>query len=405
MLLPLRKFFSLPRSIYLLGLVSLFADVSSEMLYPITPTYLTTVLGASVISVGLIEGLAEFTAAVAKYLSGLHSDRWQTRKNPVAGGYLLAALAKPLMGLATTWNGVLTARAIDRLGKGLRTSPRDAWLGDLAPPGQRGLAFGWHRAMDNLGAFIGPLLALLMLGLFQLDLRHLYFWALIPGLMAVLFVFLTPDQKPRPAKSDVLVPTSSLPLVRPGLEGQWRFFLAVITVGALANANLSFFLLRLSSQGQNLTQTVVIYCAYNLTTAVLSPYFGERADRWGRRPLLIFGYGMAAIVHGGFAAVTIPFGLVLFFLLGAVQTASTEGIIKAFALDFLNPEKKATGLGLVSIVTGFASLLAGLWMGFCWDRWGAPTAFAIAGLGSFLACLSAIHFSQYEDDRRQRSSF
>jgi MFS family permease len=260
-----------------LGLVSFFADVSSEILYPITPIFLTTVLGASMFSVGLIEGLAEGLASLLKVYSGQWSDSLKKRKLFIVTGYFLAAISKPLIGVSLSWGQVLFARSLDRFGKGIRTSPRDAMLADSVSAEKRGAAFGVHRGMDTLGAALGPLLALLFLARNQ-DLREIYNWALLPGIAAV-FIALTLKEK----KSSAEHSAHRLKIKWSELNPQFKKYLWAWGLFSLANSSDVFLLLKAQQSGNNLTTTILMYAFYNLLYSLCSPYLGHLSDRWGRK--------------------------------------------------------------------------------------------------------------------------
>jgi MFS family permease len=382
---------ALNRSVIQLGLVSLFADISSEMLYPITPIFLTTVLGASMFHVGLIEGIAEVLASGLKGTSGVWSDRIQSRKHFVWLGYLLTALAKPLIGFSNSWPQVLSARSIDRIGKGIRTAPRDALLSDSVPADLQGAAFGWHRAMDSLGAAIGPILAIIYLK-YHSDLRNIFFWAFIPGLIAVALVF---GVKEKPIENKL-----KRPLVKFSFKDfskDFKFYLVSWTIFSIANSSDVFLLLKVKSLGISLETTILMYCFYNLTYALLSPYLGILSDRLPRKWILCLGLVIFALTYLGFAVATHV--VLIWFLFGiyGIYMAATDGVGKAFAIDLLEPNQKATGLGVLGSFTGLASLIASVSAGYLWDHFGSSYTFYFAALA---ASLSAILIFFARDQRR-----
>lgn len=367
-----------------LGLVSFLSDVSSEMLYPITPIFLATVLGASVSSIGFIEGLAESIASLLKTYSGFWSDRIQKRKAFVWVGYLLAALAKPITGFAQSWVHVLFARAFDRTGKGLRTAPRDALLAESVAPHLRGAAFGWHRMMDTLGAALGPLFAIWFLS-FSADLRTIYYLAFIPGILAV-FVALGIKEKPHVISSKPVPKWSSIF----ELSGQFKFYLFTWSIFSLTNSSDIFLLLKTQQSGISLTHTILLYCFYNLVYALFSPYLGALSDRIGRKFVLVFGLMVFALVYTGFVFATAGWHFWMLFGIYGLYMAATDGVGKAFAIDLLSEDKKATAVGYLGTVTGISTLFASTVAGILWDRQGSSAPFLYGAVGAALTCVALI---------------
>ena len=376
-----------------LGLVSLFADISSEMLYPITPFLLTTVLGASMSSVGFIEGCAEGIASLLKAFSGAWSDKISKRKPFVAIGYFLAAIAKPLTGASLTWTHVLFARALDRTGKGIRTAPRDALLADAVSPKLRGAAFGWHRAMDTIGAAIGPLLAILYLSVIGQNLRTIYYWALIPGLVAVGIALLVEE---KPFAQTAKIPFTHFLDFR-FFSRAFKTYLASWSVFSLANSSDVFLLMKAKSTGLSLTYIILLYCGYNLVYAVLSPYFGGLSDRVGRKRLMILGLSVFAAVYVGFAFASTPWHYCALFSVYGLYMAATDGVGKALAVDLIDPNKKAAGLGALACLTGFSTIIASTVAGALWDHYGPVITFLYGAAGALLA---AVALSQVSESRR-----
>jgi MFS family permease len=344
-----------------MGWVSFFADVSSELLYPITPLFLTLVLGAPYAAVGMIEGVAEATASLLKSVSGRWSDRTGARKPFVIGGYTLSALAKPLIGVASGWALVLLARVLDRFGKGLRSSPRDALLADSIAPEYRGRAFGWHRAMDTAGAVIGPLLALWLITVLHDNLRMVFFWAFIPGLLGALLVLLVRERRHRvEAKA---VPSIAYGALPPG----FRNYLWAWGIFSIANSSDVFLILRANQTlGGALPQVILLYVLYNLIYAIASPWLGHLSDTMGRRRVLIGGLLVFTLVYTGFALATQGWHIWALFAIYGLYTAATDGVGKALAVDLVPKEIRASALGLLGTVTGLAALLASTVAGSLW---------------------------------------
>ncbi len=376
-----------------LGLVSFFADLSSEMLYPITPIFLTATLGASMLSVGLIEGVAESIASLLKTYAGSHSDRIRRRRPFIVAGYFLAAVAKPLVGFATTWPMVLVARGLDRTGKGIRTAPRDALLSDSVPPDRQGEAFGWHRLMDTMGAAIGPLLAILFLNQRPEDLRSLYYWAVIPGLIAVWIATSVRETEPR-SKSEL----KSQPLHwRWGdMRRDFKTYLVAWTVFSLANSSDVFLILKAKETGASLPTTILMYCFYNLVYALTSPYLGRLSDRMRRRTLLMLGLLVFGFVYLGFAVASSPWQLWSLFGIYGLYMASTDGVGKALVVDLVPAHLKGTAIGILGTVSGISTLVASVVAGFLWDRMGPAATFIFGMSGATIAVLILVFVRDYE---------
>jgi len=368
-----------------LGLISFLADVSSEMLYPITPLFLTKVLGASVASVGLIEGVAEAIASLLKTYSGFWSDRIQRRKPFIWVGYLLAALAKPITGLSHAWTQVLFARAFDRTGKGLRTAPRDALLAESVPFRLRGAAFGWHRMMDTLGAALGPLLAVVYLK-FSENLRWIYFLAFIPGLVAVLVALGLKEKAP--AESPLRQRPSWGAFFT--LPGEFKYYLFCWTLFSLANSSDVFLLLKTEDSGVSLTQTILLYCFYNLTYALASPYLGGLSDKIGRKRVLLFGLLVFILVYAGFIFANRGSHFWVLFGVYGLYMAATDGVGKALAIDLLAKDQKATAVGYLGTFTGVSTLIASSVAGLLWDHYGPRATFSYGCLGAAAALLALV---------------
>ena len=367
-------------TVFKLGMVSLFADISSEMLYPITPIFLTTVLGASMTSVGLIEGIAEGTASLLKVFSGSWSDRLKKRKIFIGVGYLLSAIAKPVIGFATAWPQVLTARTLDRFGKGIRSSPRDALLADAVPKELRGEAYGWHRGMDTLGAALGPLIALAYLHFYS-DLRPIFSWALIPGLISVFFVL---SLKEPVAKETI---KKKVELKLSVFSSSFKRYLFAWTCFSLTNSSDVFLLLKVQKSGYSLTTTLFLYVFYNLLYAVSSPYLGKLSDHWGRKKTLIAGLLVFAAVYLLFGFAYAEWQYWILFGVYGIYMGATDGVGKALAVDLIDPQLKATGLGVLGAFTGFATIAASALAGVLWDHAGAQATFIYGAMGALIAII------------------
>ena len=367
------------------GLISFFADLSSELLYPVTPVFLAGVLGASMTSIGLIEGCAELTASVLKSWAGSRSDRAGKRKPFVWGGYLVSTLSKASIGLAAAWPGVLVARCLDRVGKGIRTAPRDALIAESVAKEELGLAFGIHRGMDTLGAVLGPLAAILLLQSFGTGrLRMFYFWSLIPGAVAVALALGLPE---RIREANRVIARRSLrwrDALRE-LPRSYFVFIAGWAVFSAGNSSDAFLLLK-TGNGHSLVRTVMFYCLFNLVYAVSSPVLGKASDRFGKRLVLQASLPLFALAYAGFGFGWSPW--VLFPLYGLFMGMS-EGVAKACVAELV-PEGRAeelgaTAQGFFGMVTGVSALGASVLAGVLWDSFGAGVPFFCGSGAAVLA--------------------
>ncbi|WP_248353681.1 MFS transporter [Anaeromyxobacter oryzae] len=366
-----------------LGLVSFFADVSSEMLYPIMPIFLATVLHAPVAAIGLIEGIAEAVASLLKSVFGRISDRTGRRRPFVLAGYTIAALSKPLIALARSWPLVLVARASDRFGKGMRTSPRDALLADFTPPAERARAFGWHRAMDTAGAVVGPLLALALISATRDDLRLVIVLSAIPGLVGAALVLTVRDSRVAAGAASGPRAPPAIPLRR--MPRPFLAYLAAWAPFAVANSSDVFLILRARQLGYGTTATVLLYTTYNAVYSLSSPVFGQLADRWGRRQVLVGGLGVFALVYLGFALVRAPATLWALFGVYGLYIAATDGVGKAYAVELVPESVRATAVGMLGTVTGLATLVASTTAGLLWEAVGPWAAFAFGAAGALVS--------------------
>ncbi|MFB3881277.1 MAG: MFS transporter [Armatimonadota bacterium] len=406
-------FLGLPRNVVRLGLVSFFADVSSEMLYPLTPIFLTAVLGAPMAVLGFIEGAAEATASVLRTVSGRLSDLSGRRRPYVLGGYTISALAKPLIAAATAlgWPAVLVARIADRFGKGLRTSARDAWIADSTPPEARGRAFGWHRAMDSSGAVLGPLLTIGLVYLLLVYLRHtlaftlqfMFVFAVIPGLAGAALVLAVREVRGRGE-------TAPPPSIRfSALPPSFRAYLVAWGAFALANSSDVFIILRAQhllgarehfAAGNRIAletvHVLVLYAFYNVIYAAASPRLGRLSDTLGRLRIFIGGLLVFALVYLGFAFADRVWQLWVLFGVYGLYTAATDGVGKALAVDLVPAGIRASAVGLLGTVTGVATIIASTVAGVLWGVWGPKGTFlyGVAGAVAGALLLSRVRTSE-----------
>ena len=364
-----RYFAGLSRNTFLLASASLFADISSEMLYPILPIFLTQTLKASGSVVGLVEGVAEATQNIVQGFSGSLSDKLQRRKPIALVGYLLAAVAKPLMGVATAWQGVLGGRFLDRLGTGTRSAPRDALIASSANEASRGRAFGLEGVGDNAGAFLGPLLAVLLLIVWHLDIHLIFYLAVVPGLLAFLMVLLV-EERPVAvtAKAKIDVGLRRFP------KAYWKYMLATALFG-IGNSSNAFLILQTKDMGASLTTTILIYAAFNLVAALISYPAGFLSDRLGRRNILVLAFAIFLITYLGFALIQNVAVIGLLFVLYGLYQGIFRSVGKALASDYVPQQLRASGVGCYNTIVGLSGLVASLVAGWLWDQLGHTTVF------------------------------
>jgi MFS family permease len=362
---PRPKVRRISRNVIVLGWVSFFTDVASEMLYPVIPLFLVGTLGASPALLGIIDGIAEGGSSVLRWLAGAMSDRFRRRKPFVTVGYTLSALSKPVMGLAAVaggWPLFLLGRSADRLGKSIRTSARDALIADSTEPQHRGVAFGLHRAMDTCGAILGPLLALLIVVLRPgTPLQWLFFVALVPGLLSSLLAFLAVRDIPH--KAD---PTAKPPTILQRFPKPLWHLIAAATLFSLGNSSDSFLILRSKELGLTFPQVILAFALYNVVYALGAMPLGKLSDRIGRKPIVVTGWIVYAAVYLGFSlAKSSSAPWVLLGIYGLYQ-ALTEGVTKAFITDVVPKEQRAGAIGLFYTVTGVGQLVASVAAGALW---------------------------------------
>ena len=373
----------LGRNVMALAAVSFLTDVSSEMIYPLLPVFLTTVLGANASFIGAIEGAAETTAALLKLASGWWSDRVQKRKPLVVWGYTIASVMRPLVAIATSAAQVLLIRVADRVGKGIRNAPRDALIAESVDPSIRGRAFGFHRAADHAGGVVGPLIAFAVLTYHIAELRTVFWLAAIPGLLSVLVVALAVRDIPRPATA----PHAAGPDLRQPLGARFWRVLGVIFVFTLGNSTDAFLLLRASQLGVPVALAPILWAALHVVKSAASTPGGALSDRIGRRPTLIMGWILYAAVYLGFARASLPWHAWALFGVYGVFFGLTEGSERALIADLVELERRGTAFGWYNLAIGLGALPASLMFGFVWDRAGAATAFV---MGASLALVAAI---------------
>jgi MFS family permease len=373
------------KNVWYAGLVSLFTDISSEMLVPILPLFLTNVLGAPVAVIGVIEGFAEAIASLMKAVSGWLSDRLGRRKPLMVIGYGLSNILKPFLGLTATWHQVLAIRLSDRFGKGVRGTPRDALIADSTTPDGRGKAFGFHRAMDTIGAAIGPLLAFVILKLRPEHYRYVFWAAAVPGLLALFCIVFIKETGTGIRKTGPVFRNWSLALG--ALPPRLRRFMLIGVLFAVGNSSDAFLILRAQNLGLAAALVPLAYFTFNMSYAVLSYPAGALSDKIGRKPVMVGGFAVFAIIYLGFGAAAHAWMAWPLFLFYGLYYAGTEGIQKAYITDHASKEHRGTAIGVYNALTGLAALPASLIAGFLWDAVGAAAPFYV---GAVTAALSAV---------------
>jgi len=368
------------RNVFILGVVSFFTDISSEAVYPLVPIFLTKSLGAPLAVVGAIEGVAEGTASIVRWLSGWLSDRLGRRKSFVVLGYGMAAVAKPLLALAFHWPVVLFARFVDRFGKGVRTAPRDALVAQWTERGERGRAFGFHRAVDTAGAVLGPLGALALLAVLGENFRLIFLLAFIPAVLGMVLLRLVAERTPRPEPSAAVEPKGG-----GGLGAAYYGFFAVSLVFALGNSSDAFLILRSRNLGLGVSEAVLAYVAYNTSYSLLAMPAGIVSDRLGRRNVIGLGFAVFAAVYLGFAAIDAGAYVWLLFPVYGVYMALTEGVGRALVADLVPSERRGSALGLYQGGVGLMALLSSIMAGLLWDHVGPSAPFFLGGSTAALA--------------------
>ncbi len=383
--MPRAPLIGLPPGIWALGFVSLLMDVSSELVHSLLPVFMVSVLGAGMITIGLIEGVAEATAAIIKVFSGVISDRLGRRKPLLVLGYGLAAIAKLVFPLATSIGWVFGARFVDRVGKGIRVAPRDALVADIVPPRQRGAAYGLRQALDSVGAFTGPLLAVALMIGFASDIRAVLWAAVAPALFAVsLLVTVVRDPATAHHDPDPLAPVSFVEAKRLEL----RFWLVMLlgAVFTLARFSEAFLVLRAHELGLALAYIPLIMVGMNVVYAAVAYPAGRLSDRYGHRKLLLFGLGILVAADGVLAWAVSPWQVFAGAMLWGLHMGLTQGLLNKLVADTAPTHLRGTAFGIFNLATGIALLLASVIAGLLWDRLGAPATFlggaAFAGLAA-----------------------
>ena len=374
---------TLGRNVFALSAVSFLTDVSSEMIYPLLPVFLTSVLGASPGFIGAIEGAAESTAALLKLASGWWSDRVRRRKPLVVLGYGIATVMRPLVALASSASQVLAIRVADRVGKGIRNAPRDALIAESVDPGIRGRAFGFHRAADHAGGVLGPLIAFALLTWHVAELRTVFWLAAIPGLLSFIVLLVWVREIPRAPSA----PVSSGPDLTTPLDSYFWRVLGVLLLFTLGNSTDAFLLLRANDLGVPVALAPILWAALHVVKSLSSTPGGSLSDRIGRRPTLVMGWMLYAAVYLGFALATAAWQAWALFGVYGVFFGLTEGAERALIADLVPVDRRGTAFGWYNLAIGLGALPASIVFGWVWNRSGAPAAFT---MGASLALAAAV---------------
>jgi MFS family permease len=373
--------------VYALTAVSFFTDVSSEMIYPLLPAFLTVTLGASASFVGAIEGAAETTAALLKLASGWWSDRVRRRKPLVVAGYVIASIMRPLVAIARSATQVLFIRVSDRVGKGIRNSPRDALIADSVDPTIRGKAFGFHRSGDNAGGVLGPLIAFALLSWGHVGLRTVFWWAVVPGAFAVVTILLGVRDVPKEHVKSSAPSGSSSPSLGTPLGGRFWAVLAVILLFTLGNSTDAFLLLRSQQLGVPVALAPILWAWLHVVKTASGTPGGILSDRLGRKPLLVAGWLLYALVYFAFGRASSSWQAWALFGVYGVFFGLTEGTERALVADLVPLARRGTAFGWYNLTIGIGALPASVIFGELWDRSGSRTAFDFGATMALAAAL------------------
>ena len=394
-----RRYRKLPRNVFAIGLVSLLNDASSEIIYPLLPVFLSSVLGASARTIGVIEGAAESISSLLKLFAGYFSDRLGKRKALVVFGYSLSSFARPLLAFASSWYQVLALRLADRVGKGIRSAPRDAMIADTVHIEQRGLAFGFHRAMDHSGAVIGPLFGYGLVFWFAAnrnvptahDFTKIFLAASIPALAAVMVAIFFVRESAWKVNQGIVQDATPPRLSWKGFDGNFKRFLIVVALFTLSNSSDAFLILRAQTTGVSVMAIPLLWAAHHGSKVLSSLWGGDLSDRLGRRRLIVCGWILYAAVYAGFAFVRQEISVWILFLIYGIYFGLAEGAEKALVADLVRPEQRGTAYGLYNLAFSITVLPASVLMGAVWDWKGPASAFLLsAALGATAAVLMLV---------------
>jgi MFS family permease len=370
---------NIPRPVWLLGWVSLATDAATEAIYPLLPFFLTRILGATAVSLGIVEGAAEAVNSIIKIGSGRLADRSRSKRRLVLLGYSMSSIARPFIAVTTSWLQVFSVRVLDRVGKGVRSAPRDAMLASWTTPTTRGKVYGFHRGMDHLGAVVGPALASTFLYFYPDHYRTLFALTIVPGAVAVGLVFFVPDREPTAhLNADVATrqhpPTAAVPLPR-----EFTSFVLVLALFTLGNSTDAFLLLQLTDVAGSARWIPMMWAALHVVKATVSVVGGSWSDRIGRRAVIAIGWLIYAAVYAGFARSQTLTALLAWFLVYGLYFGLAEGTEKALVADLAPADRLGFAFGVYNAVQGLGTLAASVMFGLIWKAYGAGAAFGVGG--------------------------
>lgn len=399
------RYRQLPRTVFALSVVSFLNDTSSEIIYPLLPAFLAITLGASPFAIGLIEGFAESVASILKLFSGYLSDKFDNRRLPVFLGYTLAAIMRPLLSFVTTWPQVLVVRMTDRVGKGIRGAPRDALIASSVPPERRGVAFGFNRAADHAGAVVGPVIAFVMLSFWAvnpdnptaLEYQRVFLFASIPVAIGLFVIILFVREEPRTA--DHAAAAIPIKFSLSEFDGNFKRFLAIISLFTLSNSTDAFLLLRAKEAGIAPPLLPLLWMVLHFSKVLSSLAGGALSDRVGRKALIFSGWVIYALVYALFGFIYAPWQAWLLFAVYGTYFGLTEGVEKALVADLVPDEKRGTAFGFYNLAFGITVFPASLIFGFLWDKFGSATAFFASAAVSLIAAAALLTVRSDHPDR------
>jgi MFS family permease len=367
-------------NILFLGLVSFFTDISTEMVYPILPLYLSSIMGASPIIIGVIEGIAESLASIVKLFSGIIADKYGNKKRLAFLGYASSVLNKIIILLSATWTGILLARIVDRFGKGVRTAPRDALIAESSNKSNLGKAYGLHKGLDLLGTAIGILLAYIILSNNDNNYKKIFLYSLIPAIIGVLCVLFVKDNKEKNVKK-------ATPFNWKKIDKRLKLFLVFIFIFTLGNSSNAFILLRTYNAGFTAQNAILLYFLYNIVASLLSFPIGKLSDKIRRKNILCIGYILYGIVYLGIGLFSNKTLFIILFIIYGFYTALTTGIERALIVEIVPETQKASSLGLYAAIVGIGLLPSSLIAGLLWDLIGQSIPFIFGGILAFITSI------------------
>ncbi|VUT27496.1 MAG: multidrug resistance protein D [Candidatus Syntrophoarchaeum sp. GoM_oil] len=354
------------RNVLLLGLVSLFTDLSSQMVFPLIPLFLTTVLGTGAFAVGIVEGAAEATASLLKVVSGYWSDKIKRRKPFILVGYTLSTITKPLFAFASIWTSVLLIRVVERVGKGLRTAPRDALVAESSDESTRGVAYGFHRSMDGVGSVIGAVIAFILL-FYGWRYQDIFLLALIPGIVSVSVILLLKERARTPSRPELDTAETSIKVSFGKLDWNLKLLIIASSIFALGHFGYAFFLLRAKNIGLGDETAILLYILFYIVYTLSSIPSGALSDKIGRKPILVGGYILFGLISIGLMFASSLSGIIPLFAIYGLCYAMIDGVQRAFVVDLAPEDLKATALGAFHTSIGLVALPGGLIAGLLWD--------------------------------------